>query len=56
VVAIGGIKLAQLEDVARYGAKHCAIVTALTSAADPGAATREHLGAWRSAKERAPRR
>jgi thiamine-phosphate pyrophosphorylase len=56
VVAIGGIKLEHLEAVARHGGRHCAIVTALTSAKDVAEAAREHLSAWRTAKERAPRR
>jgi thiamine-phosphate pyrophosphorylase len=43
VVAIGGIKLAQLDEVAAQGALHCAIVTALTGAKDIEASTREHL-------------
>jgi thiamine-phosphate pyrophosphorylase len=56
VVAIGGIKLAQLADVARFGGKHCAIVTALTAAPQVAETTREHLAAWRAAKLAAPRR
>lgn len=56
VVAIGGIKLAQLPDVAATGARHCAIVTALTGAADVEAATRECRQAWLSAKARRPAR
>ena len=56
VVAIGGIKLAQLAEVARCGGMHCAIVTALTAAPDPAAAAREHLMTWRAAKLAAPRR
>ena len=56
VVAIGGIKLDRLVEVARYGGRHCAIVTALTSADDVAAATSDHLEAWRQAKQQAPRR
>jgi thiamine-phosphate pyrophosphorylase len=50
VVAIGGIKLDNLDEVAAAGAKHCAVVTALTSAKDIQATTREYLGRWRQAK------
>ncbi len=56
VVAIGGIKLGQLAEVARHGGRHCAVVTALTGAADIAAATGAHLAAWREAKQAAPRR
>jgi thiamine-phosphate pyrophosphorylase len=56
VVAIGGIKADRLQEVAQRGGLHCAIVTALTSAGDVAAATREHLTAWRQAKRLAPRR
>jgi thiamine-phosphate pyrophosphorylase len=56
VVAIGGIKLGQLREVAGQRARHCAIVTALTSADDVEAAAREHLRAWREATAAAPRR
>lgn len=50
VVAIGGIKLQHLDALARCGARHCAIVTALTSAADIAAAAAEHWGRWRAAQ------
>jgi thiamine-phosphate pyrophosphorylase len=56
VVAIGGIKLGQLAEVAGQRARHCAIVTALTGADDVEAAAREHLRAWRQATSAAPRR
>jgi thiamine-phosphate pyrophosphorylase len=56
VVAIGGIKLERLTEVADQRARHCAIVTALTGAEDVEAATREHLMAWRKAAAAAPRR
>jgi thiamine-phosphate pyrophosphorylase len=46
VVAIGGIKPAQLAAVAAQGARHCAVVTHLTSAADISGATRELKQAW----------
>jgi thiamine-phosphate pyrophosphorylase len=48
VVAIGGIKLAHLDSLARLGARHCAIVTALTSAPDVAKAASEHWKLWRS--------
>jgi thiamine-phosphate pyrophosphorylase len=50
VVAIGGIKLAQLDEVAAHGGRHCAVVTALTGAKDVEGATREHLERWRRAR------
>jgi thiamine-phosphate pyrophosphorylase len=56
VVAIGGIKLDRLREVAGQRARHCAIVTALTGAVDVQAAAREHLAAWRQATAAAPRR
>jgi thiamine-phosphate pyrophosphorylase len=56
VVAIGGIKLDRLGEVAAQRARHCAIVTALTGAVDVEAAAREHLAAWRRATAAAPRR
>jgi thiamine-phosphate pyrophosphorylase len=46
VVAIGGIKPAQLAAVAAQGARHCAVVTHLTGAADIAAAARELKQAW----------
>jgi thiamine-phosphate pyrophosphorylase len=49
VVAIGGIKAAHLGAVAAQGARHCAVVTALTGAEDISASTRHMLGAWRDA-------
>lgn len=52
VVAIGGIKAAQLQAVAAEGARHCAVVTALTGADDIQAATRSLRAAWRAAKEK----
>jgi len=51
VVAIGGIKLEQLQAVAASGGKHCAVVTALTGAEDIEAATRAHVARWREAKQ-----
>lgn len=48
VVAIGGIKLGHLDSLARRGARHCAIVTALTSAPDVAKAAAEHWKLWRS--------
>ncbi|HXB97432.1 MAG TPA: thiamine phosphate synthase [bacterium] len=56
VVAIGGIKLGRLPEVAGQRARHCAVVTALTGADDVEAAAREHLLAWRQAVAAAPRR
>lgn len=55
VVAIGGIKAAQLGAVAAQGARHCAVVTALTGAEDIRVATRDLLRAWRAAKATDPR-
>ena len=51
VVAIGGIKLEQLDEVAANNGQHCAVVTALTGAPDVEAATREYLARWRQAKQ-----
>jgi thiamine-phosphate pyrophosphorylase len=51
VVAIGGIKLDLLDEVAATGAQHCAVVTALTGAADIEAATRGYVAQWRQAKQ-----
>ncbi len=50
VVAIGGIKAERLIEVAAAGALHCAVVTALTSAQDIEAETREYITRWRRAK------
>lgn len=50
VVAIGGIKPAQLGAVAAQGARHCAVVTHLTGASDIAAATRELKQAWLAAQ------
>jgi thiamine-phosphate pyrophosphorylase len=55
VVAIGGIKPAQLAAVAAQGARHCAVVTHLTGAADIAAATRELKQAWLAAQSAALR-
>lgn len=52
VVAIGGIKLGHLAALASMGARHCAIVTALTSAADVAGAAAEHWTLWRETQER----
>ena len=56
VVAIGGIKLNRLLEVAAQRARHCAVVTALTGADDVEAAAREHLAAWRLATGSVARR
>jgi thiamine-phosphate pyrophosphorylase len=50
VVAIGGIKLDHLDEVAATGAQHCAVVTALTGAQDIESSTRSYLTQWRRAK------
>jgi thiamine-phosphate pyrophosphorylase len=47
VVAIGGIKRDRLAELAATGARHCAVVTALTGAADVQAATRDYVNHWR---------
>jgi thiamine-phosphate pyrophosphorylase len=47
VVAIGGIKPAQLQAVAAQGARHCAVVTWLTGADDITTATRNLMDVWR---------
>lgn len=47
LVAIGGIKLDRLEAVAGQGARHVAVVTALTGAADVAATTRQYSGLWK---------
>jgi thiamine-phosphate pyrophosphorylase len=52
VVAIGGIKRGHLGLLAGMGARHCAIVTALTSAPDVAVAAAEHWGFWRAAQDR----
>jgi thiamine-phosphate pyrophosphorylase len=56
VVAIGGIKLGQLGDLAALGARHCAIVTALTSAEDVAAAAAAHWNRWREAQQVPPQK
>jgi thiamine-phosphate pyrophosphorylase len=53
VVAIGGIKLDRLDEVAAQGGLHCAVVTALTGATDVEAATRAHVAQWQRAKSAA---
>ena len=50
VVAIGGINHERLGEVAGRGALHCAMVSALTGAADVASATAAALEAWRRAK------
>lgn len=45
---MGGIKLAQIPDLLKIGARHIAVVTAITQAADPAAATREFVQAMRA--------
>jgi thiamine-phosphate pyrophosphorylase len=52
VVAIGGIKLGHLAALASMGARHCAIVTALTSSPDVAGAAAEHWALWRETQER----
>jgi len=52
VVAIGGIKPGNLAEVAAQGARHCAVVTALTGADDIRAATRDLGQAWRETTQR----
>jgi thiamine-phosphate pyrophosphorylase len=52
VVAIGGIKLGHLAALASMGARHCAIVTALTSAENVAGAAAEHWTLWRESQER----
>jgi thiamine-phosphate pyrophosphorylase len=54
VVAIGGIKREHLGRLAALGARHCAIVTALTSAADVAEAAAEHWKLWREAQDGPP--
>ena len=51
VVAIGGIKLTELQEVADSAAQHCAVVTALTGAPDIEATTRQFVAQWRLAKK-----
>jgi len=55
VVAIGGIKLDRLGELARQGARQCAIVTALTSQADVAAAATAHWSRWREALQEVSR-
>ncbi|MCA9755708.1 MAG: thiamine phosphate synthase [Candidatus Eisenbacteria bacterium] len=49
LVAIGGITLDRIADVARTGVAAVAIVSAICAADSPEAATREANGLWRSA-------
>jgi thiamine-phosphate pyrophosphorylase len=56
VVAIGGIKEGHLGALAALGARHCAIVTALTSARDVAAAAASHWRTWREALDGQDRR
>lgn len=51
LVAIGGIKAHHLAELAAAGAQHIAVVTALTSAPDPGAECKKFLEQWRQAKK-----
>jgi thiamine-phosphate pyrophosphorylase len=48
VVAIGGITLQRLDEVAAQGAQHVAVVTALTGAEDVEATAREYVSRWKS--------
>ncbi|MGH7442700.1 MAG: thiamine phosphate synthase [bacterium] len=47
VVAIGGIQEGRLAELAKVGTRHCAIVTALTSAEDPAEVSLRTWSAWR---------
>ncbi len=49
VVAIGGIKATDAADARRSGASGLAVVSAITAAEDPEAATRSIANAWRQA-------
>jgi thiamine-phosphate pyrophosphorylase len=49
VVAIGGIGLHNIAEVARSGAAMAAVVSALSDAADPGAAAAALVAAWTAA-------
>lgn len=51
VVAIGGIKLHCLTELAAKGATHIAVVTALTSAKDVESETKKFVSQWREAKK-----
>jgi thiamine-phosphate pyrophosphorylase len=46
VVAIGGVKMENIHEVAAQGARHVAVVTALTSAPDVASATRAMRMHW----------
>ncbi|MES2202371.1 MAG: thiamine phosphate synthase [candidate division FCPU426 bacterium] len=48
VVAIGGIKINHLEALAQQGARHIAVVTALTGAPDVAAETSRFTQAWQA--------
>jgi thiamine-phosphate pyrophosphorylase len=50
LVAIGGIKLQHLDELAQEGLEHVAVVTALTGAASVAQATREFVARWRGAR------
>jgi len=52
VVAIGGIKEANLEEIARAGGQHIAVVTALTSAEDVALSTKKYSSRWRELRQR----
>jgi thiamine-phosphate pyrophosphorylase len=50
VVAIGGLKLDRLAEVAAQGAEHVAVVTALTGAAEVARTAKAYVEGWRGAK------
>lgn len=52
VIAIGGIKEEQLEPVARVGAQHIAVVTALTNAENVALTTQKFVKQWRELRSR----
>jgi thiamine-phosphate pyrophosphorylase len=52
IVVIGGIKEPQLEQVARAGGRHVAVVTALTGAENVELTTRNYVARWRELRRR----
>jgi thiamine-phosphate pyrophosphorylase len=54
IIAIGGIKAANVPEVIRAGADGVAVISAVMAAVEPASAARELLDVWRQAREDAP--
>lgn len=54
LIALGGISLANIAEVARTGAAGAAVVRAIFGSGDPGAATKRLLEAWTEATRAVP--